>query len=251
MGIGDYFNPTKPGVNLVTDGSEDCFVGTDKVESIRGNRREWTFGLTLETVGGTKTFVIHGMLTEVFVALKTELILQWETKINVGGVIQITIGKKNERTVAAHVELDQGPKYHLGIAGQKRIITADTFRSLKDTQIKEAWKRRMGVNFQWMATQFETYDTVVDDLVSVRRQAANIFTSANSALHNYKDCNVVCKSFKIVCSGALKFDPVGSLKVEAQKKFLLKGSSIKLDGGGATFEVNGGLKANTTALTYS
>ena len=65
MGLGDYFNPTK-GVSLVTTGAEQCTIGVDKVESIEGNRREWTFGLTVELVSGTKTFVIHGLLTEIF-----------------------------------------------------------------------------------------------------------------------------------------------------------------------------------------
>jgi hypothetical protein len=250
MGIGHFFNPTS-GVNLLTSGNEECYVGETKVESIHGNRREWTFGLTLEIVGGTKTFVIHGMLTEVFVAAKTELILLFENKINVGGLIQITIGTKNERSLAVHVELDRGPKYHLGIAGQNRVISSDKFKAVQEQQILQAWRQRVGASVGWMAKHFDSYGTIIDEMVADKARASEIRSNASSqGLWAYKDCNIVCSTFKIDCSGALKVDPVGSLKVEADKKFRLKGSSVKLDGGGATFEVNGGLKANGTALTY-
>ena len=109
----------------------------------------------------------------------------------------------------------------------------------------------MGASFQWIAKHFESYASITDDIKKDQTRASTIRSSAVSkGTWAYKDCNVVCSTFKIDCSGALKFDPVGSLNVQSSGKFVLKGASIKLEGGGATFEINGGLKANGQALSY-
>lgn len=238
-----------PGITSGTSGNQDCYVDGDRIEVVEGNKNEWVNGTSIEFVNGTKTFEITGALAEVFVGTKLEGIWSDETKINIGGLAEVTVGFRREWNIGVFVELNRGPKYHICVPGQKRIISDDTLESLEDEMLVGQYKRHAGREYRKTIRRLEKIGSLRGQFGKVKQAATEIDSNATWMELQCGKIDLVCSTFTLDGGSALKIE-AGSVDIETDGSLTLDGP-VKIEGGGKTVEVGSGLKVNGFSLVVS
>jgi hypothetical protein len=235
------------GGNVGTSADSECFVGGDQVQVMCNQKREIVAGFTLETVNGERVNMVEGNIIEVFAGTKNEILLQTELKTLVGGLIEAHWGSKKEGTIGVAVEVDIGPKFHLGLAGQKLLITSSKLNALEEKLLAGQFHAKYAkatVQAGKLEERIGNMTARVDKLTTLAtKMSSNAFDMANRV----DNVDLACATFTWKAGGELSIN-AGKIDFSARGKLKIKGGSVKLEGGGATVEVGGQVLLNGTAF---
>lgn len=235
-------------VNLKTDGNFNAMIDGTAVEVVHGNKTTRTSGHTLEFTNGNKTFKIQGRMEEFFLALKFEQVIGIETKQNLGGLIETTLGAKVSMTAGGSVELEKSKKYHLGPSGHGWITSAKTIEAREEEELAGIYLRKVSAEFRKLTDALDNIGSLIVKSDSVKVQAKEIALRVSTIGFQADEMTEARGSFEQTLSGTLsvRADPV---TIKATGALVADGSKVKIDGGGGTIEVAGGVKVNGMGLT--
>ncbi len=230
------------GFNTTTNGNWSGTIDGNYIEVCNGGKNQMTNGVTREIFKSNKIMRVLGVLQELFLALKFEQVFNRECKMNGGVLVEIFKGGKFESITGVNTEVHIGPKFHVGVSGQSRIISEDKLLALERNQVIAAYKEQCGAEYQAATKALEEWATLSEKISSLKDTANSMRRKIGHLRWKHDKANMHCATCTFDVSGTLRFEAT-NITIKSKGPVTIEGSSVKIDGGG-TVDVGGQVKLN-------